>query len=1343
MNRDARVELSMVKVECDGCKAPYQIDEKRIPPTGLKMRCPKCGTNLLVTKPAQPAEEQDLPAPRGAKAPPGPPPAAPPRPAPPRPPAPRGAAAPPAGPPPVPKAPPPVPKAKEPGPFDDPDLPAQRGGFGEIDLMVDLPAPLPAPGGFGEIDDPSDDLPALRGSPPARPVAPGPQTAPGPRRPATQPYGMAAVFEAEEADLPAPLGEADLPAVHGGADLPAARAEAGGFGEIDLPMAPAAAPPRATAARPRGRTVNFGDIDLPAVPEEDDLPAAAPTRGFGEIDLPQITDDSPGLPSPYDHAGLPMAAEVSGFPATAGGAGLPMPAHGAGLPMPAHGAGLPMPAHGAGLPMPAHGAGLPMPAHGGGLPMPAMGSGLPMPAGGSGLPMAAPGGGLPMPAMGSGLPVAAPGGGLPMPATGGGFPVAVAGGGLPMSAMGTGFPAPADVGEELALGDPGASSRRSSAFDDSDRAVSSQMDEKSAPLGPAGIDLDGSARAKVGDEADLSSDVPSLDVARLPSQRKPSAPAETPVKRGNARKVGVAAAVVITLSGGALALVPSIGPFGFNFASDQLNAKSNAASLAELRKGVAAQLAEDTASGVGAGLERCKAEQQRLKRYKPVKAYCAYVAAERGLRFGRRSEDEALTKLLLEDVGDAGGDVSATAAAAADALAGQLPKARQAVAQLAQRSPADEDVAVLAAHIELAAKAYDKAIEAWKRAVSVKRSARTLFGLARAQRASGDHAAAEASAREAIKVSPAHSTARIMLAALLMSDPAREAEALTALKQVTEPGDVSKSSDNAELVEAFTLLGRLHLAKSRISAAEQAFAGALKIDPLAVQALIGNGELFYRSGRYSEALARYAAATQADPENVVAKIGTAKTWIASERMKEAKDFLKKLRESHPADPLVALWQGRAEEALGNKKGGEAAYTEAIKIGGSKPEVVDAYVALAHLLSSVGRTEDANAKLADASQKFPDLAALHRAKGEVALEMGRYQEAKTELEAALAKEDDLGTRFHLGQVARRTRKFDEAMAIFEKVTAVDKDFPGLAIEIGVIYQETGQSEKALALYSEALSKAKNDVDLKLRVGSTQVMAGHAKEAEKLLEEVRKERPNSAEVNHYLGRALLEKGTNLAEAMRYLERAVNIDTNRAEYHLYVGWAANELGGGHSAKAMAELKRAIELDRELGDAYWQRGIVLQREGATKDALADLETALAKRPTRFEAWATIALCKQDLLQWPDAEKAWRQAIAGNDNVPEWHYRLGKLLSGHGNPAASLPELEKATTLGERPEQVTPAWLFDAHLLLAEGYKTANNKPKAIEHYKRFLVTAPSGNVYIKEAEAYLQSVGERTSNR
>jgi predicted Zn finger-like uncharacterized protein len=43
----------MLKVECESCKAPYQVDERRVPPTGLKMRCPKCGHTFLVTDPSK------------------------------------------------------------------------------------------------------------------------------------------------------------------------------------------------------------------------------------------------------------------------------------------------------------------------------------------------------------------------------------------------------------------------------------------------------------------------------------------------------------------------------------------------------------------------------------------------------------------------------------------------------------------------------------------------------------------------------------------------------------------------------------------------------------------------------------------------------------------------------------------------------------------------------------------------------------------------------------------------------------------------------------------------------------------------------------------------------------------------------------------------------------------------------------------------------------------------------------------------------------------------------------------------------------------------------------------
>ncbi len=739
-------------------------------------------------------------------------------------------------------------------------------------------------------------------------------------------------------------------------------------------------------------------------------------------------------------------------------------------------------------------------------------------------------------------------------------------------------------------------------------------------------------------------------------------------------------------------------------------------------------------------IDRCKAAGVEMPRHRPTAAYCAELTLQRGLRFGHRADDEASAQQLLTVAADGGGDDAALAKTALDVLGGREAQARGQVAAIAQRAPGNVDVAVVAAYVELADKAAVKAaVSAWQHAVSMKKSARTLYGLARALEAAGDTAGAEASARAALAASPAHAGARTLLASLIGYDTAHEQDAIKLLEEATG-GEAGKAASEGELVDAFTELGMIHLARSRVTAAAEAFAAALKRSPLAVRPLIGSGELLYTSGRYSEALARFDAATKAEPDNVVARVGTAKTWLKLEKPKDAKDLLKKLRAEKPKDALVALWLGHIEESLGKRKEATAAYTDAIKLGGNKAAAVDAYVALAHLLSGSGQSDEANAKLAEASQKFPDLPALHRAKGEVALQMGRYEEAERELRAALAKEDDLATLFRLGVTLRRMRRFDDAKAILEKVSTVDKDFPGLTLEWGLYYEDSGQRDKALASYRAALEKAPNDVDLKLHVGSNQVMAGHPEEALKLLREVKNERPNSAEANHFLGRALLLTNQNPQEALRYLEAAVGLDANRAEYYLYVGWAANEVN--EQGKATAALNKAIELDHDLGDAYWQRGVLRQKQGATVDALRDLQVALEKRPSRFEAWATIAVCDQDLSKWTEAEQAWRRAIAGNDQVAEWHYRLGKLLSGHGNKAASLPELEQAVTLGDKPGDVVRPWVFDAHYLLADGLRPSPAfKEKAIKNYKRFLELAPKDNAYVPDAKAALAALGVRDS--
>jgi tetratricopeptide (TPR) repeat protein len=1136
--------------------------------------------------------------------------------------------------------------------------------------------------------------------------------------------------------------------------LPARPAPASGrgrtvaFGDLDRSAEPEE--PRPAPASGRGRTVSFGHLDFADEAEEQapepagELDIPSPSRrggstlsyGFGELDLPLEPEDEPALPSPSPNDGLPIVA-----------AGLPVPA-GVGLPSPAP-AGLPVPS--AGLPTPA-GAGLPIRGGGAGLPTPAGGTGFPAPAS-PGLPSAAPDS-MDFGESAFGGPISAS-----IPAAGAGTVVGAelfddAPPGYDDSRVGAAFQAPAPrplppnapapttsapppaLGDEIALDEVPASFSAGgapAAFDPSDRSGNFQAvteeDERSIELGePA---------PSVGDEVDLTGAGTEIgDLTAEPAEvgKGREQAAESPGRKLKLKRYVIAILAAAAVGGGALALVPDFGPFGVNFIGDRLNAGSHENALADLRARARMELGRDTAGAAGKLLADAKAVQRSAPRHRPTAAYAAYLAFACGLRFGHRAVDDTYGKEMIAYAGSQPGDLLSLAAAAQDATSGQLARARQVVQTLAVRAPDDIDVAVLAAEIELAAKDTAKALEAWKRAAQIQKSARTLFGLARAQLATGDTASAEASAKAAMEASPAHVGGRTLLASLFWSS-GREQQALELLTKATEDPEVRGAASDPELVEAQTLLGNIHLARSRMSAAEQAFAAALKLDPQAVNALIGNGELFYRAGRFSEALARFEAAVRADADSVAAKVGAAKTWLAQERMKEAKDLLKKLRETRSNDPLVNYWLGRAELALGNKKEAEAAYLDAVKIPENRPEVVDAYVALASLLSSLGRNDEATAKLAEATEKFPDLPALHKAKGEVALQTGRYEEARKEFGLALSEEEDLGTRFKLGVAFRRLRMFDEAAKTFDQVAAADKDYPGLPLEQGLLFEETGQNERALEMYADALRKAPNDVDLKLRVGSTQVMAGYATQAEPMLRDVLKVRPNSAEANHFLGRALLVRGTNLAEALRFLERAAEIDPNRAEYHLYLGWAANE--AGQPGRADTALKRALELDQELGDAYWQRGVLLQKQGATLDALNDLKIALEKRPSRYEAYATMALCHQDQGDWAQAEEAWRKAIASNGKVPEWRYRLGKIYSSRGNRAGAATELDQAVTLAEAPDRSTPPWLFDAHFLLAEAMRATNNRDKALRSYRRFLELAPRDNAYRQDAEQAVEALG------
>ncbi len=272
----------MFKVECPGCQAPYQVDERRVPATGLGMRCPKCGTSFTVNRPQTAAPVTS-------------------------------------------SGPAPSPSAFAKPPTSAPS--AEKSFAGTVQGVAPsrkASAPKMMAGDASKqlaalADDAFDlpDLPAPGGNRPA------PTTASEMGLPATRTQ-KSAIPSMELSGLPAQREEIALPA----AKVPGFQAVPTG---IPRPN-PSAAGPRAgsSAAAPRPSFVAeplFDELDFKSVapgrPSTAGLPAVA--KG-GSVNLPAPSApnlpaiSSPHLPSPSS-GGLP-AASSAGLPSTSSG-GLP------------------------------------------------------------------------------------------------------------------------------------------------------------------------------------------------------------------------------------------------------------------------------------------------------------------------------------------------------------------------------------------------------------------------------------------------------------------------------------------------------------------------------------------------------------------------------------------------------------------------------------------------------------------------------------------------------------------------------------------------------------------------------------------------------------------------------------------------------------------------------------------------------------------------------------------------------------------------------------------------------------------------------------------------------------
>lgn len=172
---------------------------------------------------------------------------------------------------------------------------------------------------------------------------------------------------------------------------------------------------------------------------------------------------------------------------------------------------------------------------------------------------------------------------------------------------------------------------------------------------------------------------------------------------------------------------------------------------------------------------------------------------------------------------------------------------------------------------------------------------------------------------------------------------------------------------------------------------------------------------------------------------------------------------------------------------------------------------------------------------------------------------------------------------------------EAEAAFRAVAAEVTEAPQPYARLGDMFRTRSRFAEAAAAYDAALARIPSpqatDWPLFYARGIALERAGQWPRAEADFQRALTLAPEQPYVMNYLAYTWVEKGQNLAEARRMLERAVELRPNDGNIVDSLGWALFKLGD--IPGAIRWLERAVELEPRssvindhLGDAYWAAG-------------------------------------------------------------------------------------------------------------------------------------------------------------
>jgi tetratricopeptide (TPR) repeat protein len=320
----------------------------------------------------------------------------------------------------------------------------------------------------------------------------------------------------------------------------------------------------------------------------------------------------------------------------------------------------------------------------------------------------------------------------------------------------------------------------------------------------------------------------------------------------------------------------------------------------------------------------------------------------------------------------------------------------------------------------------------------------------------------------------------------------------------------------------------------------------------------------------------------------------------------------------------------------NFAAGKTYIIEMNKIGQSP---LDPYLVL---LNPAGQVVGAD----DDSGGFPNARIVHKAQqtgafriyatGLVPRMTGGFRltvsEASSDMPVVAGPEHDLAVYY------LQKKDFDRAIALFEKVVALDPKHVKAHADLGFAYNERKLYDKAIPWFKKVLELDPRHVTALNNLGVAYNEKRAYDQGIEYLEKAIKLDPNNRAAYSNLGFAYSQKRLH-DEAIVCLKRAVELDPNNVFAHNSLGFSYNAKGLYDEAIPCA--RKAIELSPNHVIAHNNLGFAYNARGLYDEGIPWLKKAIRLQPKLFSAHDNLGFASAETGDLRGAREAYRNALA------------------------------------------------------------------------------------------------------